>query len=120
MKSSRLHFRSLRLLLQIGRWLFVRDLMQIAPQMNEEGDRYAHDHQRTDSKDQEPPDHPHSATRITEASKRRRRAIKLRSFALGGTLAHGLDPLHHELETIPAPLRAGDDLFDCAEKLRIV
>jgi hypothetical protein len=34
--------------------------LQISSQMYVQGDRHAHYYQRTDAKDQEPPDHPHS------------------------------------------------------------
>jgi hypothetical protein len=35
-------------------------VLQVSPQMYVQGDRHAHYYQRTDAKDQEPPDHPHS------------------------------------------------------------
>jgi hypothetical protein len=35
-------------------------LLQISPQMDVNGDRYAHDYQGTDAQNQKPPDHPHS------------------------------------------------------------
>lgn len=46
---------------------FLRDFMQIMPQVDKQSDRDAHYDQRTDAKNQEPPDHPHSAIRITDA-----------------------------------------------------
>src|SRR5579872_2334685 len=35
-------------------------LLEMPAQMNEQSNRHAHDDQRTDAQDQEPPDHPHS------------------------------------------------------------
>ncbi len=35
-------------------------LLKVAPQMYKQGNRDAHDHERTDAQDQKPPDHPHS------------------------------------------------------------
>jgi hypothetical protein len=33
---------------------------QVPPQSHKQGNRYAHYDQRTDTQDQEPPDHPHN------------------------------------------------------------
>jgi len=35
-------------------------LLQIAPEVDKNGDRNAHNDQCTDAQDQKPPDHPHS------------------------------------------------------------
>lgn len=58
----------LGLSLQIAGRFLVCDLMQVAAQMDEQGDGDAHNRQRTHAKSQEPPDHAHSATRIPECS----------------------------------------------------
>jgi hypothetical protein len=115
-------FHVLGLLLKLGRSLFGCDLMQVAPEMDEQSNRHAHDHQRAHAKNQEPPDHPHSAIRITEAGSVPWSTAKGlgRGFALGHALTHHRDALRHELEAVAPPFGAGDGLFDRTEKLRIV
>ena len=96
-----LEFHVVALMPKFSRWLFMRNLVQIAPQMDKQSNRHTHNDQRTDTKDQEPPDHAHGAIRITEA--RRELSGSRISYDLIGYDLIGYDLIGDDL--------IGDDLI---------